>query len=206
MEMQKQKILIAGVGGRGVLLASSLLLDCAFRKRIPVLSSDEYGMSQRGGSVVSHIKVGDFESPLIGREEADVMLAFERTEGYKNLLFLKRGGLMIINSPFGLVESEKLRRDLERRHIRYYLVDADRMAGEMGFPLGANMILLGFFSALSETLFEKEDLRICIVKKTSSKRKADINLRAFDRGYQEAIQLLASRPSEGTRSSERKWT
>jgi indolepyruvate ferredoxin oxidoreductase beta subunit len=94
----RQKILIAGIGGRGVLLASNLLLECAFRKRIPVLSSDEYGMSQRGGSVVSHIKVGDFQSPLIGKEEADVMLAFEKTEGYKNLSFLKEGGFYT-NSP-----------------------------------------------------------------------------------------------------------
>ncbi|MEW6375596.1 MAG: indolepyruvate oxidoreductase subunit beta [Thermodesulfobacteriota bacterium] len=200
--MVKQKIIIAGVGGRGVLLACSLLLECAFRKRIPILSADDYGMSQRGGSVVSHIKVGNFQSPLIGKEEADVLLAFERTEGYKNLPFLREGGLFIINSPLPSVESKELKTALERKHIRYYLVDADRMALEMGYPLGVNMILLGFFSAFSDILFTKEDLQQCILKKTSKKRGVDNNLKAFERGYQEALCILPSRsPSEGSRRS-----
>lgn len=202
MDRVKQKIIIAGIGGRGVLLASSLLLECAFRKRIPILSSDEYGMSQRGGSVVSHIKVGDFQSPLIGRGEANVLLALERTEGYKNLSFLKEKGLLIINSPFPTLESQDLKVALEGKQIRYYLVDADGMAAEMGFPLGVNMILLGFFSAFSGALFQKDDLQQCILKKTSKKKALDLNLKAFDRGYQEALHLLPARSSSADRATE----
>ncbi|OGP70568.1 MAG: hypothetical protein A2W09_06345 [Deltaproteobacteria bacterium RBG_16_50_11] len=191
MDRVRQKILIAGIGGRGVLLASNLLLKCAFRKRMPVLSSDEYGMSQRGGSVVSHIKVGDFQSPLIGKGEADVMLAFEKTEGYKNLSFLKEGGLFIFNSPSSSIEPVELRKALEKKNIRTFVVDADRMALEMGYPLGVNMILLGTFSAFSEDLFEKEALRQCILRK-SKKKGLDMNLKAFEKGYQEASRTMGS--------------
>ena len=191
MDRVRQKILIAGIGGRGVLLASSLLLECAFRRRIPVISSDEYGMSQRGGSVVSHIKVGDFQSPLIAKEEADVMLAFEKTEGYKNLSFLKEGGLFIFNSPSSSIEPVELRKALEKKNIRTFVVDADRMALEMGYPLGVNMILLGTFSAFSEDLFEKEALRQCILRK-SKKKGLDMNLKAFEKGYQEASRTMGS--------------
>ena len=193
MDRVRQKVLIAGIGGRGVLLASSLLLECAFRRRIPVISSDEYGMSQRGGSVVSHIKVGDFQSPLIGKEEADVMLAFEKTEGYKNLSFLKEGGLFILNSPSSSIEPVELRKTLEKKNIRTFILDADRMAMDMGYPLGVNMILLGTFSAFSEDLFQKEALRQCILRK-SKKKGLELNLKAFDIGYQEALQRRGSNP------------
>jgi indolepyruvate ferredoxin oxidoreductase beta subunit len=193
MNRVRQKILLAGIGGRGVLLASNLLLECAFRKRIPVLSSDEYGMSQRGGSVVSHIKVGDFQSPLIGKEEADVMLAFEKTEGYKNLSFLKEGGLFILNSSSASIEPVELKKALEKKKIRTVILDADRMATEMGYPLGVNMILLGTLSAFSKDLFQKEALRNSIQRK-SKKKGLELNLKAFEIGYQEALQRKETNP------------
>jgi len=73
------EIVCAGIGGRGVLLASTILIEVAAEAGYRAVASDEYGMSQRGGSVVSLVKVGDFESPLIGREKADILLSFEES-------------------------------------------------------------------------------------------------------------------------------
>ena len=86
------EIVCAGIGGRGVLLASTILIETAIKADLNAMASDEYGMSQRGGSVVSLVKIGDFMSPLIGAEDADILLAFEESEFYSNLRFLKKGG------------------------------------------------------------------------------------------------------------------
>jgi len=64
--LKKQTLIIAGVGGRGVLVGSTILLNIAFQQDLPVFSADEYGMSQRGGSVVSHLRIGPYQSPIIG--------------------------------------------------------------------------------------------------------------------------------------------
>ncbi|HPU29807.1 MAG TPA: 2-oxoacid:acceptor oxidoreductase family protein, partial [Syntrophorhabdaceae bacterium] len=95
---ETMEIICAGIGGRGVLLASTLLIECAVDADLSAIASDEYGMSQRGGSVVSHVKIGDAKSPVVGRENAHVLLAFEESEFYRNLTFIRRGGLAIINS------------------------------------------------------------------------------------------------------------
>jgi indolepyruvate ferredoxin oxidoreductase beta subunit len=98
----KHEIVCAGIGGRGVLLASTILIEAAIKSGMKAMASDEYGMSQRGGSVVSLVKVGDYASPLIGRENGDVLLAFEESEFYKTLFFLKKGGLALVNAQRAL--------------------------------------------------------------------------------------------------------
>src|SRR5208337_5116538 len=95
----KWEIVCTGIGGRGVLLASAVLIEAATAAGYHAMASDELGMSQRGGSVVSMVKVGKFASPFVGRERADVILSFEESEFYRNLVFLKPGGLAIVNSP-----------------------------------------------------------------------------------------------------------
>jgi len=144
----KWEIVCAGIGGRGVLLASSILLETAVSQGYYAIASDELGMSQRGGSVVSMIKAGECKSPLIGRENADVLLSFEESEFYGNLVFLKRGGLAIVNTSRKDLPPavEALCRD---RQIRWYPLDADRIAGAMGMVQASNMALLGFFSHFS---------------------------------------------------------
>jgi len=61
----RQQILISGVGGQGVLFVTGLLAEAAINKGLPVFTSETHGMAQRGGTVMSHFKVGDFSSPLI---------------------------------------------------------------------------------------------------------------------------------------------
>jgi indolepyruvate ferredoxin oxidoreductase beta subunit len=141
----KWEIVCSGIGGRGVLLASAVLIETATAAGYHAMASDELGMSQRGGSVVSMLKVGAFRSPFVGRENADVLLSFEESEFYRNLTFLKRDGLAIVNSS---------RREtppavaalLKARGIRCRLVDADGIANRHGAMQASNMAMLGFFS------------------------------------------------------------
>ena len=94
----KWEIVCTGIGGRGVLLASAILIETAVSAGYQAMASDELGMSQRGGSVVSMVKVGTFGSPFVGRENADIILSFEESEFYRNVAFPKKGSLAIVNS------------------------------------------------------------------------------------------------------------
>lgn len=139
------QIVCAGIGGRGVLLASTILIDAAIASGTKAVASDEYGMSQRGGSVVSLVKVGDFASPFIGRESADVLLAFEESEFYKTVSFLRPGGMALVNAPSPSLPAQ-VAAMLEKRGTRCHLVDADGIARGEGMIQSANMALLGCFA------------------------------------------------------------
>ena len=76
-EMNHQQKVISGVGGQGVLFDTRLMAEAAIRKGLPVLTSETHGMAQRGGTVISHLKVGAYTSPLIRTGQADVLLAMK---------------------------------------------------------------------------------------------------------------------------------
>jgi indolepyruvate ferredoxin oxidoreductase, beta subunit len=132
----QQQIVISGVGGQGVLFATRLLAEAAMMRNLPVFTSETHGMAQRGGTVVSHLKVGDFSSPLIRRGKADGLLALkpENVAGGHGS-YLKPGGWAVINleGPYS--------HDLAGP---VYEVDADGLAERHGNSRAANLILLGF--------------------------------------------------------------
>jgi indolepyruvate ferredoxin oxidoreductase beta subunit len=176
----KLEIVCAGIGGRGVLLASTILMETAIQAGLKAIASDEYGMSQRGGSVVSLIKIGDFASPLIGRENADILLAFEESEFYKTLFFLKKGGTAIINTGRTTLP-ESVRNLLRQRNIQCFLIDADGIAKEKKMIQSANMALLGFFSSLSIGPYAKGNIGDMITLKVPAKF-LDKNREVFHEG------------------------
>ena len=95
----RKNIILCGVGGQGTVLASRLISSAAMARRIPVLSAETIGMAQRGGSVFSHLRMGEgLYSPMIARHEADLMIAFEPGEAVRLLPFLKQDGRMIVSS------------------------------------------------------------------------------------------------------------
>jgi indolepyruvate ferredoxin oxidoreductase, beta subunit len=177
------EILCAGIGGRGVLLASTIIIEAAVALGRHAIASDEYGMSQRGGSVVSLIKIGDVESPLIGRENADILLAFEESEFYRNLRYLKRGGLAIVNSTAKNLP-EGVAALLGERETRWYIVDADGMAKQAGMTQAANMAVLGFLSSVARDLLGVEDIEATIRTKTAQKVR-EKNVEVFYAGYRD---------------------
>lgn len=131
----RQQILVSGLGGQGVLFLTRLLADAAIRRGLPVLTSETHGMAQRGGVVVSHLKAGDFSSPLIRESRADGLILLSEENLAAHRRFLRPGGWTVGN--FRAASPLREAPDL-------HLLDADRMAREAGNPQGANLLLLGF--------------------------------------------------------------
>jgi indolepyruvate ferredoxin oxidoreductase beta subunit len=180
----KLQIVCAGIGGRGVLLASTILIEVAVKAGLKAMASDEYGMSQRGGSVVSLVKVGDFASPLVGRESADILLAFEESEVYRNLMFLKSGGITLVNSVKKSL-SPNIESLLRQRDIKSHLLDADAIAMERGMMQASNMAMLGFFSTLEIEPYSFEKIAGTIREKVKAKL-VEKNFEVFMAGRERA--------------------
>lgn len=176
----KLEILCAGIGGRGVLLASTILMETAIAAGLKASASDEYGMSQRGGSVVSLVKIGEFKSPLIGRENADILLAFEESEFYRNLMFLKRRGMAIVNTSKDALP-EEVERLLQKRNIRIQKIDGDGIAKQKGMIKASNIAILGYFSSLGIEPYSSANITRTIVDRTKGKF-VEKNLEIFEAG------------------------
>jgi len=136
------KLILAGLGGQGVIFTTRLLAQTAVALGQPVMVSEVHGMSQRGGSVVSHLKIGGSEAPLIRRGTADLLLALDPDEAVRNLSFLRRGGVALVNTENSLLE--EVTEHLERLEIQVLFLPASRLAVELGSAAVTNVVLVGF--------------------------------------------------------------
>lgn len=151
--MKKVKsIIIVGVGGQGIILASKMLTWGLMNKGYDVKMSEIHGMSQRGGSVSAHIRYGDkVHSPVIGLGEADVLVSFEEMETYRWLKYLKPDGKVIMNSyrlpsaPIlsGYAEYPNEITDEITKIADTVVIDAMNIVKKLGSPKSMNMVLLG---------------------------------------------------------------
>ncbi len=180
------QVIIGGLGGQGILFASRVLGHIALSKGLHVNGSEVHGMSQRGGSVISHFKIGDYASPLVRAGEADVLLAFEQGEGLRNFHFLKKGGVALVNAdrPEAFKDPD-LRAFLEAREIRLlpvagYELLREKMGGRFLF---LNALVLGALAASKAGGFEAADLRAAVAELAPSRFRED-NLKAFDLGLE----------------------
>ena len=175
------EIVCAGIGGRGVLLASTIIIEAAVRAGYHAMASDEYGMSQRGGSVVSLVKIGTSQSPLIGRENGDILLAFEESEFYRNLIFLKKGGMAIVNTAKDALP-EEINNLLVERKNKCFFIAADDIAKEKGMIQASNMAILGFFSYFRIGPYTRESILETLKERTKGKF-LEKNVDVFQAGY-----------------------
>lgn len=176
------KMILAGVGGQGVLFATRIFSETALALGCDVLGSETHGMSQRGGSVISHLKIGGYESPLIRQGTADVLLAFDEDEAYRTLAFVTRGGLCLANSPHGDFWDAGVKEYLTKNNIAAYGFAADEIALELGSPRSANLALIGYAVSMPEMLFGYDEIKATIERITPS-RFREVNLGAFEAGY-----------------------
>ena len=183
----KQQILISGVGGQGVLFVTGLLAEAAIDKGLSVFTSETHGMAQRGGTVVSHFKVGDFSSPLIRPFQADALLVLKDENIAQHGSFLKKDGWAVVNSGNDL----KIGKTLTASGI-----DADKLAQEIANPKSVNLIMLGFALAKAGkkgggqiNLFcTLTDIKKVLRKKFSSRKKLiDASIKALDTGYKKCL-------------------
>ena len=180
--------IIVGIGGQGILFTSKILGKIAIDKGLPVIGSEVHGMAQRGGSVISHFKVGNYKSPLIKPGNADVVVAFDQYEGIRNLSFLKEGGTFLVNTHEpGALENEHLKKYISDRKIKtcsFAGIDILRthMGGKLLF---LNVLITGAACGVKIEGFEEEQV-ICALKELSPPQHVDANLKVFGLGMQAA--------------------
>ena len=164
-----QQIAITGIGGQGVLFLTRVLTECALDCELGVIASETHGMAMRGGSVISYIKVGPYRGPLIRSGCADVMLAMDRE-------YL--GAYLHLVAPQGVVYLNAAASD------GYPCIDATRIGADLGTPLVANMVLLGF-ALHHEKLFCTYSQVESVIERISPEPLRNLNLSAVKAGFLE---------------------
>lgn len=199
-------ILLCGVGGQGILLASEILSSVLMQKGYDVKQSEVHGMAQRGGSVVAHLRFGEkVYSPLIELGTADYALSFELLEALRYLPYLHKGSRLIVNtqrilpSPVstGLeTYPPDILEQLEKKGVSVYPVDAFGEAQAIGEARAVNMVLVG---ALSQFLDVEEGLFVSVIHQRIPEKIRKKNMDAFLKGREivRAMQenLQAARPA-----------
>ncbi len=168
--MSKKNILLCGVGGQGTVLASKLIAYAAMKKGYFARTAETIGMAQRGGSVVSHVRIGHtIYSPMIPKKSADVIVGFEPAEAVRCLPYLKENGIVIVsNKPIRPVtaslgfsyDSESVMNYLMTVAHNVITIDAEQIFHDCGSSKVLNVALLGAASqsgALGLTIDELKD-------------------------------------------------
>ncbi|MGN1281752.1 MAG: indolepyruvate oxidoreductase subunit beta [Succinivibrio sp.] len=188
-----RNILICGVGGQGTVLASKLTASAAMEEGYTVRSAETIGMAQRGGSVTSHIRIGqNIYSPLIPLGQADLILGFEPAEAVRNLSYLKKGGLVIVNRrairpvTSSLDDSgydgESMIAFLKKARIRSCVVDSDDICRQLGSVKSFNVVMLGVACALEALCVSDTTMQSQLLKKVKKPQFIEMNKKAFSLG------------------------
>jgi indolepyruvate ferredoxin oxidoreductase beta subunit len=188
--MNKLNIMIVGVGGQGTLLASRVLGNVALKKNFDVKVSEVHGMAQRGGSVVTYVKMGTkVFSPLIEKGEADVVLAFERLEALRWSDYLKEGGTIIVNEqridPMPVITGkakypEHIIEKLAEKNDKTIAIDALKIAKECGNIKAVNIVLMGL---LAKSIAIEREIWLEAIREVVPAKALEVNLKAFEAGY-----------------------
>ncbi len=194
----KTGIVFAGVGGQGVLTASSILGVASLKAGLNVVMSEVHGMAQRGGVVVTEMNIGDAHSPLVGRGEADIIVGFEPVEAYRVLGKAHPGTHVVVNvepivpisASLGNAQYPEVQMLLAKMHgLNVYPLEATQIARDLGNVITANIVMLGALSAIPGFPVPADKIKEAIMEKFP-KSVHDINLRAFEKGA-EAVRVQA---------------
>lgn len=192
--MITKNILLAGVGGQGIILASDLLTEVMMRAGHDVKKSEIHGMAQRGGSVMSHVRYGEtVYSPIIPMKQCDALLSFEELETARYLDYLKPGARVIVNSqrvaPPAVISGQAEYPDvtplLKARTDRVHFVPGNEIAHELGNSRGVNIVLLG---ALSQLVDIPEQVWIDTLNEKLKEKIRAINIEGFRKGRKFALE------------------
>jgi indolepyruvate ferredoxin oxidoreductase beta subunit len=189
MKNKITNVLIVGVGGQGVLLASEVLSETAILSGLDVKKSEVHGMSQRGGVVSSHIKFGPkVYSPIIPYGQADILISFEQAEALRAIDWVKKDGLIATSTTRlipPIATSGKIKypddpvADLKSKFNDVIALDADAIAIKLGNPRLVNILLLG---AVSRRLDVDVETWQEAIKARVKAKFVELNLKAFAKG------------------------
>lgn len=175
-----KNIVLCGVGGQGTVLASKLIASAAMKKDIPVMSAETIGMAQRGGSVFSHIRMGDgLYTPMIAKGSADIIIGFEPGETVRMLPYLKEDGQVIVSRrtimPVTATLSDtpydggEMIAYLKAHTKKLLVVDTEQACREIGSARVLNLLLLGAAVQSGALGLDEEDLKTAIQERVPEK-------------------------------------
>ncbi len=162
----KLQIIVSGIGGQGVLFLTRVVAQIAVNRGIPVLTSETHGMAQRGGTVLSTIKIGSYASPLIRTGQADLGLLLWEDNLPVHQSLLKEKGVWVVNSASSNDE---------------FRIDAAKIARDLGNAVLLNLVLLGVAVKRNVIPFTVEDCEAAI-RQLAPKKFVEQNLEAFQKG------------------------
>jgi indolepyruvate ferredoxin oxidoreductase beta subunit len=192
--VKKLDALFTGVGGQGVILASDIFSEAALAAGYDVKKTDTLGMAQRGGSVISHVRIAPrVWSPLINEGEVDLLIAFEKLEAARWSHYLRPGGIAIVNNHEQPPLSVSLGKEqypshgeiadiLRQRTEQVYFIDGTRRATELGNVRTLNIFILGCVSMV--TPVEVNIWKDSVAQRLPANIR-EINLTAFEQGRKE---------------------
>jgi indolepyruvate ferredoxin oxidoreductase beta subunit len=193
--MDNCNVVLAGVGGQGILLAAEILGTAAVKEGYNVRVSELHGMAQRGGAVVSHVRIGEKAlAPTVLEGTADVVAGFEPMEALRNVKFASQKTTILVNTrPFkiGGTEYPDVREIL--RQICSFTddvvsIDAAALAEKAGTGLTLNIVMIGALVATEKLPLKNEALREALRELVPAKY-LNMNLKASESGY-EAVKAL----------------
>jgi indolepyruvate ferredoxin oxidoreductase, beta subunit len=191
-------VLIVGVGGQGVLLASRVIGEAAMREGQDVVMSEVHGMAQRGGSVSAVVRFGQgVLSPLVPKAGADLILGFEPVETYRALVYAKQGTVVVTDTdrivPMTVTggnekypEVKELLSAMRRSGLKVISFEATKVAEEAGARVTVNSVLIGAVSTLREFPIGEEALKAALMSSVPAKVK-QVNEKAYELGRHAAI-------------------
>jgi indolepyruvate ferredoxin oxidoreductase beta subunit len=196
MNSQKcYKIYLIGVGGQGTVKTATIIGEAAMAQGFDVVMSEVHGMAQRGGTVVTEVKIGEANSPLIEKNAADLVMAFEPSELLRAISRIGKDTQVIINRttiiPFTVSlgmsrypDKVEMFDKLKQKIGHLYLIDAEKLAKEAGHIITTNIVILGAALAVPQFPVKKEFI-VESIRKNLPARTVEINIRALELGYQQ---------------------
>jgi indolepyruvate ferredoxin oxidoreductase, beta subunit len=190
----KYDIMISGVGGQGTVLASRLIAAAAIKQGSFARTSETIGMSQRGGCVVSHVRINsEMSSSIIPFNNANMIIAFELAEAARSIPRLEKNGCCIINTQIikpvsaslgtSQYDINEIENYIKENAKEVYFVDGYRLAKEAGTVKAVNVVLLGAATAVGKMPFSREVMLESIVENVPQKFR-ELNEKAFELGYE----------------------
>ncbi len=183
-------IYICGVGGQGIIKTSTIIGEAAMNQGLDVVMSEIHGMSQRGGSVSTELKIGGYNSSIIPNESADMLLSFEPIETLRGLDKVNKDSKIVFNThpivpsssdkPYPSVS--KITETLKENFANVLPIDGTELAIDAGSVLALNMVLLGAVTADDNFPLSKESV-IDAMKNNLKPKFHDMNLKAIESGY-----------------------
>jgi len=189
----KTDILIAGVGGQGTILTGRVIAALAIAEGLDVKTAETHGMAQRGGSVITHVRIGEkVYSPLIPAGDGDILISFEKLEALRWLPFLSPAGTVIVNTQeleplpvlTGQIEyPDQILEEIKGKVARLIAVDALSMEPVTKNPRMVNTFLLGILARIMPYAKEKW---LKVMEEEIKAKLVDINKLSFEAGWKYA--------------------